>query len=336
MSDVRQPSPVAERVHTPIPITASHRAEYAALRAASGALRGIGVGGASAVGARIGGLGFAPFRIRREVAEEQIARAFPEFDPARVSAIARESYRNLGRTAMETMLLSSRSKEEVLDLFAEVEGFEFIEEALARGNGLMLASGHVGNWELGGAYLAARGLPISAVARHMANPLVDRYLTRTRERLGLNVIHDEQAVRRVPRAIREGGVVAFLVDQAAIGLASTWVPFFGRLAKTPRGPAVFALRLNAPILFGGVSRRPDGRFKFTFQPVEISRTGVLDADVDAIVAAYTSKLERFVRTVPEQYMWQHRRWKHSPPAMEIPSTSEGGANETSGSRAAGP
>src|SRR5437762_2128941 len=81
----------------------------------------------------------------------------------------------------------------------------------ARGNGLILASGHVGNWELGGAYLAARGLPISAVARHMANPLVDRYLTRTRERLGLNVIHDEQAVRRVPRAIREGGAVAFLV-----------------------------------------------------------------------------------------------------------------------------
>jgi KDO2-lipid IV(A) lauroyltransferase len=306
-------SPV-DRVHTPIPITASHRAEYAALRAASGALRGIGVRGASAVGARIGGLGFAPFKIRRGVAEEQIARAFPEFGPERVSEIARDSYQNLGRTAMETMLLSSRSREDVVAMFGSIEGWEHVEHRLAQGNGLIIVSGHVGNWELGGSYLAARGLPISAVARHMANPLVDRYLTRTRERLGLNVIHDEQAVRKVPRAIREGGAIAFLVDQAAAGLASTWVPFFGRLAKTPRGPAVFALRLNAPIVFGGVSRMPDGRFKFTFDPVEVPRTGVLDADVDAIVRAYTSRLERFVRTVPGQYMWQHRRWKHSPPA----------------------
>jgi KDO2-lipid IV(A) lauroyltransferase len=306
--------PAAERVHTPIPITASHRAEYAALRAASGALRGLGVRGASAVGARIGGLGFAPFKIRRGVAEEQIAKAFPEFGAERVSEIARDSYENLGRTAMETMLLSSRSREDVVAMFDTVEGWELIEHRLAQGNGLIIVSGHVGNWEIGGSYLAARGLPISAVARHMANPLVDRYLTRTRERLGLNVIHDEQAVRRVPRAIREGGAVAFLVDQAAAGLASTWVPFFGRLAKTPRGPAVFALRLNAPVVFGGVSRQPDGRFRFFFEPIEVSRTGVLDADVDAIVASYTSKLERFVRKVPGQYMWQHRRWKHSPPA----------------------
>ena len=316
-----------DRVHTPIPITASHRAEYAALRAASSALRGIGVRGASAVGARIGGLGFAPFKIRRGVAEEQIAKAMPELGPERVSEIARESYENLGRTAMETMLLSSRSREEVVEMFGAVEGWELVEQHLAQGRGLFFASGHVGNWELGGAYLAARGLPISAVARHMANPLVDRYLTRTRERLGLKVIHDEQAVRKVPRTIREGGAVAFLVDQAAAGLASTWVPFFGRLAKTPRGPAVFALRLNTPILFAGVSRMPDGRFKFAFEPVEVSRTGVLDDDVDAIVAAYTSKLERFVRTVPGQYMWQHRRWKHSPGEV-VPPPSVGGSNKT--------
>jgi KDO2-lipid IV(A) lauroyltransferase len=314
MSEAGRAPALADRVHTPIPITTSHRAEYAALRAASGALRGLGVRGASAVGARIGGLGFAPFKIRRGVAEEQIAKAFPELGPDRVSEIARDSYENLGRTAMETMLLASRSRDDVLEMFGEVDGWHYVEERLAAGHGLMLASGHVGNWELGGAYLAARGLPISAVARHMANPLVDRYLTRTRERLGLNVIHDEQAVRRVPRAIREGGAVAFLVDQAAAGLASTWVPYFGRLAKTPRGPAVFALRLNAPIVFAGVSRLPDGRFKFSFEPVEVARTGVTDTDVDAIVAAYTAKLERFVRTVPGQYMWQHRRWKHSPPA----------------------
>jgi KDO2-lipid IV(A) lauroyltransferase len=302
-----------ERVHRPIPVTPAHRAEYAALRGAAGLLRGLGVRGASAVGARIGGLGFSPLKIRRGVAEEQIAKAFPDYAPAAVADIARQSYEHLGRTAMETAILPSRSREDIVGLFEEVDGWNIVEERLARGNGLILVSGHIGNWEMGGAYLAARGLPISVVARHMANPLVDRYLTSTRERIGLEVIHDEAAVRRVPRALRSGRAVAFLVDQAAIGLASTWVEFFGRLAKTPRGPAVFALRLDAPVVFGGVSRLPNGRFRFSFEAVDVPRTGVLDDDVDAIVAGYTRVLESFVRKVPGQYLWQHRRWKHLPP-----------------------
>jgi KDO2-lipid IV(A) lauroyltransferase len=246
------------------------------------------------------------------VAEEQIARAFPAKAPADVSAIARAAYENLGRTAMETMLLPSRSRQDVLDMMAEVDGWNIVEERLARGNGLIFVTGHLGNWELGGAYLAARGLPISAVARHMANPLVDRYLTKTRERNGLQIIHDEQAVRRVPRALRQGGAVAFLMDQAALGLASTWVPFFGRPAKTPRGPAVFALRLDTPIVFGAVTRLGSGRFRFSLEPVDVPRTGDLDRDVDAIVQSYTAVLERHVRLTPEQYLWQHRRWKHQP------------------------
>lgn len=302
-----------ERVHRPIPITAAHRAEYAALRGAAGVLRGLGVRGASAVGARIGGLGFSPLKIRRDVAEDQIAKAFPEYAPAAVAGIARRSYQHLGRTAMETALLPSLTRDEIVALFEQVEGWNIVEERLARGHGLILVSGHVGNWELGGAYLAARGLPVSVVARHMANPLVDRYLTDTRERTGLDVIHDEVAVRRVPRALRAGRAVAFLVDQAVIGLASTWVPFFGRLAKTPRGPAVFALRLDTPVVFGGVLRLPNGRFRFSFEAVDVPRTGVLDDDVDAIVGSYTKVLESFVSKAPEQYLWQHRRWKHLPP-----------------------
>jgi KDO2-lipid IV(A) lauroyltransferase len=178
---------------------------------------------------------------------------------------------------------------------------------------LIVVTGHLGNWELGGAYVAARGVPIDAVARHMANPLFDRYLTRTRERIGMSIIHDEEAVKRVPRSLRSGRVVAFLVDQGAVGLASTWVPFFGRLAKTPRGPAVFALRLGAPIVFGAVVRRPSGRYMLTFEAIDPVETGDREVDVDRIVAEYTLTLERHVRRTPEQYFWHHRRWKHQRP-----------------------
>jgi KDO2-lipid IV(A) lauroyltransferase len=287
------------------------------------ALRRLSFERASAFGERIGMLGYRPFGIRRAVVQRQVAAAFPGLDAPEVERIARASYANLGRTTIETALLPTYSREEVLELVEQASGWEHVDAAFAQGRGVMFVSGHLGNWELGGSYVAARGVPLEAVARRMENPLFDRYLNQTRHRIGMTVIHDAEAVRRVPRAMREQHGVAFLVDQGAVGLASTWVPFFGRYAKTPRGPAVFALRLRTPLLFACALRQPNGRFVMHFEPIPVEPTGTLDADVDRIVASYTSTLERWVRRAPEQYFWHHRRWKHqrpgTPPELGDPS-----------------
>jgi Kdo2-lipid IVA lauroyltransferase/acyltransferase len=293
--------------------TFTHRAEYAALRGAVAAMERLSFRRAGVLGERIGRLGYWPLGIRRAVVERQLSAALPERSPEDIERIARETYAQLGRTSVETAILPAYNAAEIVSLFEDVQGWSIIEERLARGKGLILVTGHLGNWELGGAYLAARGIPIDVVARHMANPLFDRYLTRTRQQIGMEVVHDEEAVRRVPRSLRSGRAVAFLVDQGAVGLASTWVPFFGRYAKTPRGPAVFALRLDAPIVFGAAVRRPSGRYQLTFEPIDVAPSGDREADVDRIVADYTATLERWVRRTPEQYLWHHRRWKHQRP-----------------------
>lgn len=303
---------VVETRSAPSP-TFAHRAEYTALRAAVAAVERLSFARAGVVGARLGAFGYAPFGIRRAVVERQLSAAFPELDRAEIERIARASYAHLGRTSIETAILPSYSSSRILDLFEAVNGWDIVERLMAKGNGLIVVTGHLGNWELGGAYLAARGLPIDAVARHMANPLFDRYLTKTRERIGMSIVHDEAAVRRVPRSLRSGRAVAFLTDQGTIGLASTWVPFFGRLAKTPRGPAVFALRLDTPVVFGVAIRQPSGRYVLSFEEIDTTATGDREADVDRIVADYTNALERWVRRAPEQYFWHHRRWKHQQP-----------------------
>jgi KDO2-lipid IV(A) lauroyltransferase len=303
--------------------TLSHRLQYGALRGVVSALRGVGLRAASNAGARLGMLGYWPFGIRREVVERQVRAALPELLPDEVRRIARASYANLGRTTSETALLPMYDADRIIAMFEDVEGWSIVEERLARGKGLIFVTGHLGNWELGGAYAAARGLPMQAVARHMENPLFDRYLTSTRERIGMTIIHDEEAVRRVPRALRSGHAIAFVIDQGAVGLASTWVPFFRRLAKTPRGPAVFALRLGTPMVFGAAIRQPSGRFRLYFEPIDTTPTGNLEADVERIVAEYTAVLERWVRRAPEQYFWHHRRWKHqragTPPELGEPT-----------------
>jgi KDO2-lipid IV(A) lauroyltransferase len=293
--------------------TLSHYAEFYALRGAVAALDRLSIRRAGRIGEWLGALGYRPLGIRRAVVERQVRAALPELSDADIHRIARESYENLGRTAIETALLPGRSREQVLAMFSHVEGWDVVERAMARGRGVLFVTGHLGNWELAGSLVAAKGVPLEAVARRMQNPLFDRYLTDTRQSIGMSVIHDADAVRRVPRAMREQHAVAFLVDQGAVGLASTWVPFFGRLAKTPRGPAVFALRLAAPVIFGAALRQPDGRYLMGFEEVQAESTGDREADVDRIVAAYTATLERWVRRAPEQYFWHHRRWKHQRP-----------------------
>ena len=263
------------RRHDP---TFAHRLQYGALRGVVGLLRRIGLRSASAVGAGLGRLGYRPLAIRRAVVERQLRAALPDLPPDELRRIARASYAHLGRTTTETALLPLYDRERIIAMFEEVEGWSIVEERLAREKGLIIVTGHLGNWELGGAYVAARGMPIQAVARYMENPLFDRYLTRTRERIGMTIVHDDEAVRRVPRALR-GGSGALLGQLLQLRL-----PFFGRLAKTPRGPAVFALRLGAPMVFGAVVRQPSGRFRLSFEPIDTTPTGNLEADVERIVA----------------------------------------------------
>jgi len=293
--------------------TLAHRAEYYAMRATIGALRALSWEAASRVGARFGALGYRPLGIRKRVVERQIAAAFPDLDHQAVLELARQSYEHLGRTFIETALLDSLGKQGVLQLVDSVEGWEIIEDVLGKGKGAVLVTGHIGNWELAGAYVAARGVPLDAIARGMANPLFDAYVNRAREKTGMTVVHDSEAVRRTPRSLRAGRAVAFVADQGVLGLASTYVPFFGRPAKTPRGAAVFALRFEVPVILVVALRQPSGRFRIVVERIEAKRTSSMDRDVDAIVATFTEHLEKWVRAVPAQYFWQHRRWRRQPP-----------------------
>ncbi|MGQ0650435.1 MAG: lysophospholipid acyltransferase family protein [Gemmatimonadaceae bacterium] len=294
-----------------------HRLEYALLRAITFGLRRLPLQTARRIGETIGRLGYSPLGIRRQTVERQVAAAFPGLSAEGVQQIARESYANLGRLSIETALLPYLKKEGLDALFERDGDLAVLADAARRGKGVVVFTGHVGNWELSAAYVAMHGMPVDVVVRRMANPLFDGYLTRTRSRLGMKVVYDSDAVRQIVRGLKEGRIAGLVADQGVLGLASTYVPFFGRPAKTPRGPAVFAMRFNAPLLFAAAILQPSGKYRFVAEPVSIASTGDRDADVDATVAACTRALERLVRRYPGQYFWQHRRWKRQPPNTPV-------------------
>jgi KDO2-lipid IV(A) lauroyltransferase len=113
-----------------------------------------------------------------------------------------------------------------------------------------------------------------------------------------------------------------MADQALANISAAPVMFFGRPAFAPRGPAVFALRSGAPVLYCAMLRRPDGRFRFDIEPIPYADTGDKDGDVDRLVQAITARIEHWVRQVPGQYFWHHKRWKRqpdgTPPALRDP------------------
>jgi len=289
--------------------TLRHRLEHLLFRAFAGIVRVLPEGPALRLGGWIGWKAGVVFRVRRREVDRHLGWAFPERPSRWRRRVARACYRHLGREAVAMLRLADLDEEEVRERTA-VRGLEALRRALGAGRGAVIVTGHLGNWEVGGAALACRGVPLDVVALRQGNPLFDQALVGTRERLGMRVIYKAEASREALRSLRRGRAVALVGDQNPIS-GGIEVSFFGRAANTARGPAVLALRTGAPLFLAVVTRerREDVTHVLSLEPVRAERSGETGRDVRRLVEAYTRMLERAVRASPGQYFWHHRRWK---------------------------
>jgi Kdo2-lipid IVA lauroyltransferase/acyltransferase len=301
------PETPQRRRHSP-----AHRAEFMLARSLELAVSLLPERAADQFGARVGraihGLG-----IRRETVEENLAIAFPEKSADWLERTRVAAYAHLGREAAAMLRLSKLDAKAVIARTV-THGWEDLEDALSLGRGLILVTGHYGNWEMAAAAVAARGVSLGAIVRRQGNRLVDERLQQLRRNLGVETIYQGQAPARVPRILRSSGVVGIVGDQDA-RRSGVFVPYFGRLASTHRGPALFALRLGAPV-FSCIARRLPGsdvRYDVIGRRVSFEPTGNVDEDVRALTTELSRRLEEEVRIAPEQYFWFHKRWKTRPP-----------------------
>jgi len=288
------------------------RTEYALFRIARGFLGLLPERVALSVGTGMGWCAGRVLRIRRAVVAENLARAFPERDEKWRREIAIASYAHLGREAVATFRFAGDGPEDVIAR-TEMHGFDQLERAVARGRGAVVITAHLGNWEVGGAALAARGIPVDGVAVRQRNRLFDVDLMESRTRLGLKVFPRGGAARAMLRSIERGRCAGMVADQDA-GRRGLFVDFFGVPASTARGPAVLSLRTGAP-LFLGVALAIPGmrhRYRVELREVSVERSGEPARDVERLTQAHTALLEQWVRQAPAQYFWQHRRWKRAP------------------------
>jgi len=248
----------------------------------------------------------------RRIAADNLRRAFPEWDEARVERTARGVYAHFGTVILDLLWMEGRSPEELVAL-AEVEGLEHLKGAHAAGRGVLCPTAHFGNWEFQGVASGPLIEPISVIARPLDNPELDRRLVRFRTSGGNHVIYKQKALAQVLKALREGGVVAVLIDQNVQERDGVFVRFFGRPASTTTVAAALALKTGCAVVPGRCRLDPHGVYRMIYgPPVEVAGTGHRDDDIAALTQRLTSVIEGWVRETPEQWLWIHRRWKTQP------------------------
>jgi KDO2-lipid IV(A) lauroyltransferase len=287
------------------------RLEYAAFAGVTATAGRLSRDRAEQLGAGLGRLVYRHVKIRRAVVEEHLRLAFPERDETWRRTTAEAAYAHVGREMIAALRLSYARPEDVTRSVHHEEGRADLMRAYQEGRGVVLVGGHLGNWELGAASLAAQGLPVDAIYQPQRNPLFNASVVAARQRLGLNLIPRHTASRVAVERLREGRIVCFVSDQNA-GRTGVFVPFFGRLASTHRGAALLAVRTGAP-LFLGAALRDGQHYLGVSERVTVPHQGELDEVVQRLTAGFTAVLEKLVRRWPEQYFWHHRRWKTRPP-----------------------
>jgi len=263
---------------------------------------------AIAIGAAAGEIAYR-LGIRRRRVLANLSQAFPEWNARERRRLARSVYHNVGRTMIEGLLLARLSPDKVNQLVEGVEGFGFAEQVLATRRPFIVLTGHLGNWELMGAYFASQGYRLKVFAKPLHNPLVEATLLSARRSLGLDMIYTGSGLKPALRHLQDGGILVFLADQDArrAGIA---VSFFGVPASTVLGPAVFAHLARAPILPVFAVRVGSIHHRFLiFPPIEPLPGEKREVAVERLTHAHVGVLEQVVRRYPEQYFWFHRRWK---------------------------
>jgi KDO2-lipid IV(A) lauroyltransferase len=186
-----------------------------------------------------------------------------------------------------------------------------IHDILKRGKGIVIISGHLTNWEFL-AFTAGvhANLSFLLVAKSQKNPYIDSAITALRRRGGNTTVGMEQAARPLIQALQHNQPVALLIDQAADPKKDVRVPLFDRDAVVFEAPAALALRFQTPLVFAVPVRNADGTYTVTLTEIKTDDLTSSKEDILELTKRHTSFLEQAIKEHPEQWTWQHNRWKY--------------------------
>lgn len=201
-----------------------------------------------------------------------------------------------------------------LNRYVIFDNEDAVSQALKKGRGVFMLTGHFGNWELMSAAFALRfNVKGAVVVRPADFAPADRLLKSLRSRFGAEIIPKKRAMKKLLAVKKENKVIGILLDQNVDWYEGVFVPFLGKSACTNKGLALVALRTGSPVIPSFSVRQSDGRYRVVFgDEVPLLKTGDKIKDTEENTALFTQIIEKYVRQYPDQWFWFHKRWKTRP------------------------
>jgi len=246
----------------------------------------------------------------------QLTMAFShEQSAAEIRALAAQVYRHFATAMADTMRLPVILRRGINRLIS-VQGIHHLDQALASGQGVLMITGHFGNWELLGAWLAQNGYPLRVVGTILENAGLNKIVVDMRNQAGYTNIARGTGTREILRSLRQGCAIGMLIDQDT-KVQGAFVEFFGRPAHTPTGPVILARKFEVPIIPIFMHLQADLTYQIECEPpltLEYTRDEARDLVVNT--QKCSDVYERIIRRFPEQWVWMHKRWKTQPAQEE--------------------
>ena len=230
--------------------------------------------------------------------------------PEEARVIAEQSVVKFGRMIIEVLRFPLLNPDTIGSV-VKTDGLEYLEEAYAKGKGVIMCTGHFGNWELLGADVALHGYPMLSIARKQNNGAMDRFINEYREKAGQKVAYNRgrEGVLAMGRYLREKHLLGILFDQDTNDTGIK-INLFGREVITPGGPAVFSRSFGCPVLPIFMHYDPDGSCRAKiYPPLYAGKTKDKDRDLYQLTEKLMAILEEEIRSNPSMWFWVHDRWK---------------------------
>ncbi|PLX81245.1 MAG: hypothetical protein C0615_00160 [Desulfuromonas sp.] len=259
------------------------------------------------IGANLGRLCGVLFAKRRKLAEKNMALAMPKLSPEQVEIEISVMYEHLGILAMDVLNLKRFHDEPELSRYFDFENLKNLNDAYGLGKGVLILTGHLGNWEAGSCFLPKLGFPTAFIAKRMKNPRMDNFIKAIREQGGAEMIDAKRGARKILKALGKGKVVCVLMDQHnREGIAAD---FFDRPARTTTMMVKVAMKTGAPVIPAFTFRTEENRYTTSFGKPMVFAESANHEVVKECTQKCNDIIESAVRSKPSQWFWLHNRWK---------------------------
>ncbi len=261
----------------------------------------------------LGRLMWKHYKRGRIRAMDNLRASYPEKDIEWLEATGKRSFEQLVMLAIDVMFTPRLVEKDNWTDYARVINIERAKWMMKENKGMLMLTGHYGNFEIMGYMLGLFGFEVYSIARPLDNPYINDYLYGIRQRKGQKIINKKGATEEMTQLAEAGATLCFISDQDA-GRKGVFVDFFGRKASSYKSIGLLAMQYNLPIGIG-VCRRVNDAFSFEIEVGRIimpSEWAEKEKPLDWVTAEYNKELENLICKDPTQYWWLHRRWKTRP------------------------